>query len=80
MKSESANNIDIDVDKIIEKLLEVRDKKPGRQVNLTEAEIRGLCLLSREIFISQPVLLELGAPLKICGTKSPLNRSASSSY
>jgi serine/threonine-protein phosphatase PP1 catalytic subunit len=30
-------------------------------------EIRGLCLKSREIFISQPILLELEAPIKIVG-------------
>jgi len=36
-------------------------------VNLTEGEIRGLCLKSREIFISQPILLELEAPIKIVG-------------
>ena len=29
--------------------------------------MRGLCLKSREIFLSQPILLELEAPLKICG-------------
>jgi len=59
--------MDIDVDKIIEKLLEVRGSKPGKQVNLSEAEIRGLCVKSREIFISQPMLLELEAPIKIAG-------------
>lgn len=36
-------------------------------MQLTENEIRGLCLKSREIFLSQPILLELEAPLKICG-------------
>lgn len=36
-------------------------------MQLTEGEIRGLCLKSREIFLSQPILLELEAPLKICG-------------
>lgn len=36
-------------------------------VQLTEIEIKGLCLKSREIFLSQPILLELEAPLKICG-------------
>ena len=36
-------------------------------VDLTEAEIRGLCLKSREVFLSQPILLELEAPLRICG-------------
>ena len=34
----------------------------------TEAEIRGLCIKSREVFMSQPILLELEAPIKICGT------------
>ena len=58
---------DIDVDAIIQKLLEVRGSKPGKQVNLSENEIKGLCVKSREIFISQPMLLELEAPLKICG-------------
>jgi serine/threonine-protein phosphatase PP1 catalytic subunit len=66
MMSDS-NSVNIDVDKIIEKLLEVKDKKPGKQVNLTEQEIRGLCIQAREIFFSQPILLELEAPLKICG-------------
>lgn len=41
--------------------------RPGKQVTLTEAEIRGLCVRAREIFMSQPVLLELEAPIKICG-------------
>lgn len=58
---------DIDVDTIIEQLLTVRGSRPGRQVTLTEAEIRWLCIKSREIFTVQPVLLELEAPIKICG-------------
>jgi serine/threonine-protein phosphatase PP1 catalytic subunit len=62
-----SNETDIDVDAIIHKLLEVRGSKPGKQVNLSENEIKNLCLKSREIFISQPMLLELEAPLKICG-------------
>lgn len=59
--------VEINIDTIIEKLLSVRGSKPGKQVNLTETEIRGLCLKSREIFFQQPILLELSAPLKICG-------------
>jgi len=55
------------VDAMIVKLLEVRGKKPGKNVNLTEDEIKHLCTKSREIFISQPNLLELEAPIKICG-------------
>ena len=56
-----------EVDTIIDRLLEVRGSKPGRSVPLSEAEIRELCYRSREIFISQPILLELEAPIKICG-------------
>lgn len=45
----------------------VRGNRPGKQVQMSEAEVRGLCLKSREIFLQQPILLELEAPLKICG-------------
>ena len=64
---DKSKNIDIDIDSIIEKLLSVRGSKPGKIVNLTEQEVRSICIKSREIFISQPILLELEAPLKICG-------------
>jgi len=57
----------LNIDSIIARLLEVRGSRPGKNVQLTENEIRGLCLKSREIFLSQPILLELEAPLKICG-------------
>ena len=62
-----ASEADCDVDHIIEQLLSVRGARPGRQVNLTESEIRWLCVKGREVFQSQPVLLELEAPIKICG-------------
>ncbi len=58
---------EIDIDSIIENLLSVRGARPGRQVNLTANEIKFLCVRSREIFMQQPVLLELEAPIKICG-------------
>ncbi|CAN1765964.1 Serine/threonine-protein phosphatase PP1 [Linum perenne] len=53
------------LDDIIRRLLEVRGK-PGKQVQLSESEIRQLCSTSREIFLQQPNLLELEAPIKIC--------------
>eukprot|EP01017_Pseudomicrothorax_dubius_P027967 TRINITY_DN3281_c0_g1_i2.p1 TRINITY_DN3281_c0_g1~~TRINITY_DN3281_c0_g1_i2.p1 ORF type:complete len:335 (+),score=79.38 TRINITY_DN3281_c0_g1_i2:65-1069(+) len=65
--SNSNNTFELDVDSIIDRLLEVRGTKPHKLVNLTENEIRGLCIKSREIFISQPTLIELDPPLKICG-------------
>lgn len=61
---------DLDVDAIIAKLLEVRGSRPGKQVNLAESDIRGLCTAAREIFMNQPVLLELEAPIKICGARA----------
>ncbi|XP_022722635.1 serine/threonine-protein phosphatase PP1-like isoform X2 [Durio zibethinus] len=54
------------LDDIINRLLEVR-RKPGKQVQLSESEIRQLCLVSKDIFLKQPVLLEIEAPIKICG-------------
>ncbi|XP_038981012.1 serine/threonine-protein phosphatase PP1 isoform X1 [Phoenix dactylifera] len=55
------------LDGIINRLLEVRLARSGQQVQLSESEIRQLCMVSREIFLSQPNLLELEAPIKICG-------------
>lgn len=61
-----ADQNDVDLDSIIDRLLEVRGSRPGKQVQLLEAEIRHLCQKAREIFISQPILLELEAPIKAC--------------
>ena len=61
-----ADQNEIDLDSVIERLLEVRGSRPGKQVQLLEAEIRYLCTKAREIFISQPILLELEAPIKVC--------------
>lgn len=57
----------LDVDRILAQLLEVRHTRPPKLVQLTEAEIIALCMLSRDVFMDQPILLELGCPLKICG-------------
>ncbi|KAA0050377.1 serine/threonine-protein phosphatase PP1 isozyme 4 [Cucumis melo var. makuwa] len=55
------------LDDIIRRLTEVRLARPGKQVQLSENEIKLLCASSREIFVQQPNLLELEAPIKICG-------------
>ncbi|XP_078445099.1 serine/threonine-protein phosphatase PP1-like [Wolffia australiana] len=54
------------LDDIITRLL-VGGNEGGKQVKLSEAEIRLLCLESRSLFLSQPPLLQLSAPIKICG-------------
>ncbi|KAK1394235.1 Serine/threonine-protein phosphatase [Heracleum sosnowskyi] len=55
------------LDDIINRLLEFRQARTARQVQLSETDIRQLCAASREIFLQQPNLLELEAPIKICG-------------
>jgi len=58
---------EVNIDTLLEKLLEVRGSRPGKQVNLAEHEIRWLCTKARDLFIAQPNLLELEAPIKIVG-------------
>lgn len=60
-----ADQNEVDLESIIDRLLEVRGSRPGKQVQLLESEIRHLCTKAREIFISQPILLELEAPIKV---------------
>uniref|UniRef100_A0A8C5XZG7 Serine/threonine-protein phosphatase n=1 Tax=Microcebus murinus TaxID=30608 RepID=A0A8C5XZG7_MICMU len=48
----------LNIDSIIQRLLEVRGSKPGKNVQLQENEIRGLCL---------KLFTRIEAPLKICG-------------
>eukprot|EP00756_Hemistasia_phaeocysticola_P036729 Hpha_TRINITY_DN16657_c1_g2::TRINITY_DN16657_c1_g2_i9::g.178476::m.178476/K06269/PPP1C; serine/threonine-protein phosphatase PP1 catalytic subunit len=57
----------LDVEAIITKLLAVKGSKTNKPVLLSEAEVRGLVLRAREIFMSQSTLLELEAPLKVVG-------------
>ena len=41
--------------------------RPGKEINLSENEIKFLCSESKNIFLKQPILLELGPCLNICG-------------
>jgi len=34
---------------------------------MSEAEVKAVCQMSRQIFLEQPMLLELAAPIKIVG-------------
>lgn len=53
----------LNVDNIITELRSYRE----RQVHLPESQIKQLCLTSRDLFLSQPMLLQLSTPLTICG-------------
>lgn len=52
------------LDDIIRRLVE---GKGGKQVQLSESEIRQLCVNARQIFLSQPILLPLHPPIIIAG-------------
>jgi len=56
-------------DNIIHKLKEFRDQKESRQNNniLSEEEIKMLCEEGKNVVLKQPMLIEMEAPVKICG-------------
>ena len=53
----------LDCDTLINQLI----NSGGRNVKIREKDISLLCKIAREIFMEQPVFLELEAPIKICG-------------
>ena len=55
------------IDSVIEKLLSVRGCLPGKQVNLKEEEIKYIIEKSISIIKEEKMLLEIEAPIKICG-------------
>ena len=57
----------MEVDAIIEKLLSVRGNKHGKTVDLKEDEIKFLIDKSLQIIKEQKMLVELEAPLHVCG-------------
>ncbi|KAI9227342.1 MAG: serine/threonine-protein phosphatase PP-Z1 [Piptocephalis tieghemiana] len=58
----------VNIDHIIQRLLEAGySGKVSKNLCLKSAEVIAICNLAREIFLSQPSLLELSAPVKIVG-------------
>lgn len=55
------------VDEVIRKLLAVKGARHAKNALLREAEILFLCETAKNIFMSQPMLLKIQAPVKICG-------------
>ncbi|KAG4211075.1 hypothetical protein ERO13_A02G089400v2 [Gossypium hirsutum] len=51
---------------IIERLLEAKINI-GKRIYLNNSEIKQLCLTAKKLFLSQPNLLQLEAPINICG-------------
>ena len=66
--SNSANTSTINIDDIIQRLLNVGySAKCSKHLNISNDEIFQLCTLSRQLFLSQPTLIELNPPVKIVG-------------
>jgi serine/threonine-protein phosphatase PP1 catalytic subunit len=59
-----ATDENVNVDAVIEQLLEVRKYPKLEKIELKENDIRLIIHKAREIFLSQPVLLELGKIFK----------------
>lgn len=58
----------IDIDDMINRLLEVGySGKVNKSVCLKNNEITAICQAAREVFLSQPTLIELSPPVKIVG-------------
>ena len=53
----------LDIDAIINQLI----NSGGKKVNIKEKDVSLLCKSARDVFMEQPVFLELEAPIKICG-------------
>jgi Serine-threonine protein phosphatase N-terminal domain len=56
-----------ELDDCITKLLSVKSQRPGTEVSLPEADISKIVQRSRALFLEQPMLLEVRAPINICG-------------
>lgn len=59
--------MEINIDNIIRTLLEAKNSKPGKYINLKENEIIGITQSVKDLFMSSPMLLNIKAPIKIFG-------------
>ena len=56
-----------DVDAVIKKILDLRVKRPEVPAGITADEIRQILAQVTEVFKKEPTLLELPAPITVCG-------------
>ena len=56
-----------EVDKTLQKLLTARNMRPGLEIDIPEEDISKIVRTARVIFLNQSMLLEVHAPLNICG-------------
>ena len=55
------------LERCIAHLIAVKNDKPGTEVNLAEDDVSWIARTARSLFLEQPMLLELNAPINVCG-------------
>jgi serine/threonine-protein phosphatase PP1 catalytic subunit len=58
---------ELDLESVLTKCLEARSSKPGKMVSIPEGQLKALGSTAKDVFLAQPALVELEAPMKICG-------------
>jgi len=56
-----------ELDDCITQLLSVKSERPGTLVHLSERQIEKIVKRTRQLFLSQPMLLEVRSPINVCG-------------
>lgn len=73
INNNSNNNVVFDLDNIILQLVEIgkssnnNNNKVPKILPFKQSQINTICLLAREVFMSQPTLIEISAPVKVVG-------------
>ena len=68
MKKPKTDKLELNIHNMLDELLAVRNRHPVDQHVLLQAEqMHYLCASAAEMFLEQPMLLEFGAPVKLCG-------------
>lgn len=55
------------IEKFISQLLSAKNHRPGKQVDMTKSDVMSLLSQAKVVLMSQPMLLEVDAPVTICG-------------
>jgi serine/threonine-protein phosphatase PP1 catalytic subunit len=58
---------ELKLDEFIERLKNLKTKKVNTPCQMSEGEIKELCIRAKDVFMKQPMLLDLTAPVKIVG-------------
>ncbi|VDK81483.1 unnamed protein product [Onchocerca ochengi] len=59
--------MEVNVNDLILRLLSVGQPNTGLTKTVREPEIAALCYKTREIFMTQPSLIEIDPPVRVCG-------------